>query len=58
MTELITHKEIYNQLKFIFEGCDTILDAIQFGNQYIEKYPHMKSMILSYMNGKTTLLCV
>jgi len=52
MTEPITHKEVYNQLKYIFEGCDTIIDAIQFGNQYIEKYPHMKSMIMSYMNGK------
>lgn len=52
MTDTITCKDIYNQLKYIFEGCDTILDAIQFGNQYIEKYPHMKSMILSYMNGQ------
>ena len=51
MTEHITHKHIYDQLKPIFEGCDTILDALHFGNMYIEKYPHMKSMIISYMNG-------
>jgi hypothetical protein len=49
---LITHTEIINQIKFIFAGCDTIIDAMHFGNQYIEKYPHMKSLILSYMNGK------
>lgn len=48
-----THKEIYTQLKAIFDGCDTILDAIHFGNIYIKRYPHMKSMILSYMNGRT-----
>lgn len=47
------HKDIYIQLKAIFDGCDTILDAIPFGNAYIELYPHMKSMIISYMNGRT-----
>lgn len=52
MTE-VTHKDIYNQLKAIFDGCDTILDAMPFGNYYIEKYPHMKSMITSYMNGRS-----
>lgn len=46
------HNDIYLQLKAIFDGCDTILDAIYFGNIYIEKYPHMKGMITSYMNGK------
>lgn len=50
MTE--SYKDIYNQLKYIFEGCDTIIDAMHFGNIYIEKYPHMKNLILSYMNGK------
>ena len=53
MSDIMTHKDIYTQLKFIFEGCDTIIDALQFGNLYIAKYPHMKSMILSYMNGRT-----
>ena len=47
-----SYKDIYIQLKSIFEGCDTIIDAMYFGNIYIEKYPHMKNMILSYMNGK------
>lgn len=49
----ITHKDVFNQLKAIFDGCDTILDALPFGNHYINKYPHMKSMIVSYMNGRT-----
>ena len=53
MTHTITHKNIYNQLKAIFDGCDTIIDAQPFGNQYIDKYPHMKSIINSYMNGRT-----
>ncbi|VBB17866.1 hypothetical protein YASMINEVIRUS_329 [Yasminevirus sp. GU-2018] len=52
-TENITHKDVYNQLKAIFDGCDTILDALPFGNYYIDKYPHMKSMIVSYMNGRS-----
>jgi hypothetical protein len=53
MAECITHREIFIQLKSIFDGCDTLLDALHFGNIYIEKYPHMKSMILSYMNGRS-----
>lgn len=48
----IVHKDIYIQIKAIFEGCDTIVDALPFGNAYIETYPQMKSMIMSYMNGK------
>lgn len=48
----ISHKDVYIQLKAIFDGCDTILDAIPFGNAYTEQYPHMKSMIISYMNGR------
>ena len=52
-TDNVLHKDIYIQLKAIFDGCDTIIDAIPFGNAYIEKYPHMKSMIISYMNGRT-----
>ena len=52
-TNPITHKEIYNQLKAIFDGCDTIIDALTFCNMYSEKYPHMKSMIVSYTNGRT-----
>lgn len=47
------YKDIYNQLKAILEGCDTIIDAMPFANAYIEDYPHMKDMILSYMQGKT-----
>jgi hypothetical protein len=46
------YKDIFFQLKMLFDGCDTILDAIPLGNRYIEKHPHMKSMILSYMNGR------
>jgi len=46
-------KDVYIQLKAIFDGCDTILDAVPFGNAYIENYPHLKSMIISYMNGRT-----
>lgn len=52
MTESSTHKDIYMQLKAILDGCDTIIDALYFGNYYVEKYPHMKSMIISYVNGK------
>lgn len=46
------HKNVYSELKPILDGCDTILDALHFSKQYIEKYPHMKSMITSYVNGK------
>jgi hypothetical protein len=49
----ITYKELYTQLKAIFDGCDTIMDANHFGCIYIKKYPHMKNIILSYMNGRT-----
>jgi hypothetical protein len=52
-TDDTNHKDIYIQLKAIFDGCDTILDAIPFSNEYSELYPHMKSMIISYMNGRT-----
>lgn len=55
---LITHKEIYIQLKSIFDGCDTILDAMHFSDIYINKYPDMKSIILSYMNGRIYKDCV
>jgi len=51
--EQVTHKDIYLQLKPILDGCDTIVDALYFGNYYVEKYPHMKSTITSYINGKT-----
>ena len=50
-----THKDIYNQLKAILDGCDTIQDAIPFCNNYAERYPHMKSMIFSYTNGRSYL---
>src|SRR6185503_15685545 len=53
MMESVSNRDIYLQLKAIFDGCDTILDAIHFGNMYIKKYPHMKSMIQSYMKGRT-----
>jgi hypothetical protein len=53
MTQDATHKDIYNQLKAILDGCDTIIDAIPFCNAYTIKYPHMKTMIVSYTDGKT-----
>lgn len=53
MTDSASYKDIYKQLKAIFDGCDTIVDAIQFGNMYIKKYPNMESMIVSYMNGRS-----
>lgn len=46
-----SYTDIYNQIKAILNGCDTILDAIPFCNMYSEMYPHMKSMIFSYANG-------
>jgi hypothetical protein len=46
------HIDIYKQLKSIYDGCDTILDALPFCNMYVEKYPHMKKIIISYTNGK------
>ena len=52
MTNTITHKELYTQLKGIFDGCDTMLDAIPFCNNYVNRYPDMKDFIYSYVNGK------
>lgn len=52
MVNNLTHKDIYAQLKGILDGCDTILDAIPFCNNYSNKYPHMKEFIYSYVNGK------
>ena len=51
MTESKIYKDIYLELKAIFSGCDTIIDANNFSNIYINKYPYMKSMINSYMYG-------
>lgn len=48
----MTDKDVYLQIKAIFEGCDTLLDAIPFGNQYCEQYPHLKDMISSYMYSR------
>lgn len=45
------NQHIYLQLKAILSGCDTVNDALTFAHEYIEKYPHMKSTILSYMNS-------
>jgi len=53
MVDKLTHEEVYIQLKHIFDGCDTILDALPFCNMYAEKLPHMKSMINSYTNGRS-----
>jgi hypothetical protein len=44
-------KNLHMQLKSIMEGCDTISDALQFGTEYINKYPDMKSLIISYINS-------
>lgn len=51
--QINSYADIYNQLKAILEGCDTILDALPFCNYYIEKFPQMKTMILSCIHGKT-----
>ncbi len=48
-----TYNKISTDLKYILEGCDTVLDAIPFSNYYIEKHPDMKHFILSLVNGKT-----
>lgn len=48
-----SYNDVYLQLKAILDGCDTLMDALPFCNLYSEKYPHMKSMIFSYTNGKT-----
>lgn len=53
LTNNLTCNDVYAQLKQIFDGCDTILDALPFCNMYAEKFPHMKSMINSYTNGRT-----
>ena len=45
--------QVYIELKAIFSGCDTVNDALLFTTQYCEKYPHMKSTIISYMNSYT-----
>ena len=51
MTERIVYKDIYLQLKAIFSGCDTLTDAFNFGKIYINRYPQLKTMIISYMNS-------
>lgn len=53
MSTSLTHKDVYYKLKAILDGCDTVLDAIPFCNSYAEKYPQMKSMIFSYLNGRS-----
>jgi len=45
-------KNIYAELKAIYEGCDNIMDALPFYNEYIEKYPEYKGLIYSYTYGK------
>jgi len=50
-TDIQEYRKVYNELKVILEGCDTIVDAIPFGNMYAEKYPIMRSMIFSQING-------
>ena len=45
--------DIYKQLKAIYDGCDTMTDAMLFCNKYVVKYPNLKSMIISYTNGRT-----
>ena len=49
----MSNEQIYLELKAIFSGCDTINDALLFTMHYCEKYPHMRSAILSYMNSYT-----
>jgi hypothetical protein len=44
-------EKIYMEFQAILEGCDTSLDAIQFANNYCEKYPEYKSMIKSMMQS-------
>jgi hypothetical protein len=49
----MAEKQIYLELKAIFSGCDTINDALLFTTIYCEKYPYMKSAIISFMNSYT-----
>lgn len=51
MTDNLYCTDIYNQLKAILSGCDTISDALPFCNAYATKYPEHRSMIFSYTNG-------
>jgi hypothetical protein len=48
----ITATQIYGQIKAILEGCDTIVDAMPFCTMYADKYPAMRDLIMSLMNGK------
>jgi hypothetical protein len=43
-----TARDIYSQIKAICDGCDTIIDATIFCNEYCKQYPHLKQMITSY----------
>lgn len=45
-------KRLYVEFKHILSGCDTILDALNFANIFIEKYPDDREMIFSLVNGQ------
>jgi hypothetical protein len=45
-------RKIYLELKAILEGCDSIIDALPFCDDYIYKYPDHENLIKSYVNGK------
>jgi hypothetical protein len=45
--------EVYKQLRAILSGCDSISDALYISNKYVSTYPHLKQMIISYVNGHT-----
>ncbi len=47
------HSTMCKEIKAILSGCDTILDANYFGEQYANKYPEMRSLIWSIIKGKT-----
>ena len=47
-----TSRDIYNQIKAICDGCDTILDAGIFCDEYCNRYPHLKHMIKSYIYNR------
>jgi len=50
--DIIYDNEGYNDFKNILVGCITLLDAFKFTDYYIKKYPEMKELIKSKIEGK------
>jgi len=40
------------EIKALISGCDTIMDATYFGDQYANKYPKLKFLIYSIIKGQ------